>query len=86
MERIAFKVKEAHCKDIYPNDNLDNYEKKCLLYGKQQTDEAIAAEREKKEKRDSFYSEKAYRFPIYSSLAMQVYDEIGWYENVEVIT
>lgn len=83
-DELPFKVKETHYKNLYPNDNLNDYDKKCLLYGKQQTDEAIAAEREKEEKRDSFYSEKAYRFPIYSSLAMQVYDEIGWYENVEV--
>lgn len=84
-DELPFKVKEAHCKNIYPNDNLDDYQKKCLLYGKQQTDEAIAAEREKEEKRDAFYSEKAYRFPIYSILAMKLYDEIGWYENVKVV-
>lgn len=82
---LPFKLKEVHCKNIYPNDDLNDYEKKCLLYGKEQTDKAIAAQREKEEKRDSFYREKASDFPIYSWLAMEVYDEIGWYENVEVV-
>mgnify|MGYP003305538300 CR=1 FL=1 len=50
-DELPFKLKETHCKKIYPNDNLDDYEKRCLLYGKQQTDEAIAAEREKEEQK-----------------------------------
>ena len=84
-DNLPFTVKEIHCKKIYPNYNLNDYKTRCLLFGKEQTDQALAEDRKKEEKRDLFESQKSYCFPIYSHLAMKVYDQIGWYENVEVV-
>lgn len=82
---LPLKLKEAHYEALYPNNNLGDYEKQCFLYGKEQTDEEIAAERKKEEEREKFENEKAEQFPIYSFFAMDIYDEIGWYEKVAVI-
>jgi len=84
-EELPFKVKESHYKNLYPNDDLGDYDKKCLLYGKQQADEALAAERKKEEEREAFYSERVCVFPIPSYLAIEVYDKIGPYEEIEII-
>ena len=42
---LPFEVREAHYKNVYPNDDLDDYDKKCFLYGKEKADEMIAAEK-----------------------------------------
>ena len=58
-DNLPFTVKELHCKKAFPNYNLNDYETRCLLFGKEQTDQALAEERKKEEKRDLFESQKS---------------------------
>lgn len=82
-DELPFKVKEAHYKNLYPNDNLNDYEKKCLLYGKEQTDKAIAAEKEREKQREEFL-DKAAEFCSYY-MAGIIYDNFGKWNSFKVI-
>jgi len=83
---LPFKVKEAHYKNLYPNDNLNDYEKRCLLYGKQQTDEQIAAKKKREEERENFLHKVAYEDNLCGYfIAEVIYDNIGAWNSFKVI-
>lgn len=85
-DELPFEVKEAHYKNIYPKDNLNDYDKRCFLYGKEQADEMIAAEKERKKQKEDLIYKVAYEDRLCSyTIAMTIYDEIGPWESFEVI-
>lgn len=85
-DELPFEVKEAHYKNIYPKDNLNDYDKRCFLYGKEQADEMIAAEKERKKQKEDLIYKVAYEDRLCSyTIAMTIYDEIGPWKSFEVI-
>lgn len=83
---VPLKVKEAHYKNLYPNDTLNDYDKKCFFYGKQQTDEEIAAEEEKANQRREFIHKVVYEDKVCDYfMAGVIYDSIGKWNSFQVI-
>ena len=85
-DNLPFKVRELHCKKIYPNHNLNDYEIRCLLYGKQQTDEEIAANKKREEERENFLHKVVFEDEVcVYSMAATIYDNIGPWDSIQVI-
>lgn len=83
---LPVKVKEVHYKNLYPNDTLNDYDKKCFFYGKQQTDEEIAAEKEREKRKEEFLHKVVYKDKVCGYyIAEVIYDNIGTWESFEVI-
>ena len=79
---LPFEVREAHYKNVYPHDDLDDYEKKCFLYGKEKADEIIADEKE----REEFLDKVAFQDHICGYyMAEVIYDNIGPWKSIEVM-
>ena len=51
---LPFEIREAHYKNVYSDDDLDDYDMKCFLYGKEKADEIIAAEKEREKRKEEF--------------------------------
>lgn len=85
-DELPFKVKETHYKNLYPNDNLNDYDKKCLLYGKQKTDEEIAAKKKREKERENFLHKVVYEDDVCGyCMAKTIYDNFGPWDTIEVI-
>lgn len=83
---LPIKVKESHYKNICPNDNINDYDKKCFLYGKQNVDKQIAIEEEKRKQRKDFIDKVAFTDKICSHfMAGIIYDSIGKWDLLQVI-
>lgn len=81
-DELPLEVKEAHYKNVYPHDDLDDYEKKCFLYGKEKADEIIADEKE----REEFLDKVAFQDHICGYyMAEVIYDNIGPWKSIEVM-
>lgn len=85
-DNLPFTVKEAHCKKIYPNYNLNDYETRCLLYGKQQTDEEIVVKKKREEERENFLHKVVFEDEVcVYSMAATIYDNVGPWDSIQVI-
>jgi len=85
-DELPFEVKEEHYKNMYPYDDLDDYDKKCFLYGKEKADEIIAAEKEREKQKKEFLNKVAYQDKVCGySVAEVIYSNIGPWESFEVI-
>ena len=85
-DELPFEVKEAHYKNIYPNEDLNDYDKRCFLYGKEQADKIIAAEKEREKRKFTLIHKVVYKDDLCSIIVAQViYDEIGPWESFETI-
>ncbi len=82
---LSLEFKEIHYKNAYPNANLNSYEKNCYLYGKQQADEIRQAEQQKKEEEKKLRG-KLMSLPIDYFSAEAIYNHIGDYDKVKVIS
>lgn len=74
-DELPIKVKEIHYENIYPKDDLDPEEKARFLYGKVSTED----------ERYVFERTKASSFTISRFLAMEIYDKIGFYQEVNSV-
>lgn len=84
-DELSLEFKEIHYKNAYPNANLNSYEKNCYLYGKQQADEIRQAEQQKKEEEKKLRG-KLMSLPIDYFSAEAIYNHIGDYDKVKVIS
>ena len=85
-DELPFEVKEAHYKNIYPNDNLDDYDKRCFLYGKEKADEIIVAEKEREKKKEEFLNKAVYEDDVCDYyMAEVIYDNIGPWNSFKTI-
>ena len=85
-DELPLEVKEAHYKNVYPHDDLDDYEKKCFLYGKEKADEIIAAEKERERQKDAFIDKVVFEDRVCGyTMARIIYDNIGPCESFKAI-
>ena len=84
-DELSPKVKEVHLNQAYPNATLSTFEKNCFLYGEQQAME-IKKVAERKEEEERQLENKFWSFSISYFLAKEIYNQIGNYDKVEVIS
>lgn len=81
-DKLPFEVKEKHYKEIYPNDDLDEYEKNCFFYGKEKADEIIASEK----KKEALINKAVHDDEICSyTVARRIYEKVGPWNSIELI-
>lgn len=78
---VPIVVKEAHYKNLYPDDNLSQYEKNCFLYGKQKVDEI--AEKKAKEKEE--FWQRISSCTIDKWILKNIYNEIGQFDKINIL-